>query len=189
MTTRWIIRLGIVLVALGYGVPVSAGALGEFLSGMARDTKRRNCWPDPFIVPDRHLQQTPFAAQVNAGWERQNLLSEFHFTPGGAQLTEAGQLRVQWIMTEAPEQHRQIYVHRAATPKETTARLQATQLYAAQSTYNGQVPQIFETTRTDDGWPADRVDAVSKKSTAAIPEPRLLGTPSGGGGGSSGGGK
>ena len=186
MTTRWIIRLGIVLVALGYGVPVSAGALGEFLSGMARDTKRRNCWPDPFIVPDRHMQQQPFAAQVNAGWERQNLLSDFHFTPGGNQLTEAGRLRVQWIMTEAPEQHRQIYVHRAATPNETAARVLAAQQFASQSTYNGQVPQVIETSRTDDGWPADRVDAVSKKSAAAIPEPKLFGGAGSSGGGGSG---
>ena len=98
------------------------------------------------------------AIQNSAGWERQNLLSEFHFLPGGNELTEAGRMRVQWIMNEVPEPHRQIYVHRANTPQETAVRMQAVQRFIAQSPYAANVP-VLESTRTDDGWPADRIDA------------------------------
>ncbi len=175
MSTRWVVRIGFMLVTLVYAAPLSAGALGEFLSDVARDTKRRNCWPDPFLVPDRQLQRQPFAIMANAGWERQNLLSDFHFTPDGTQLTEAGKLRVQWIMTEAPEDHRQVYIHRAATPRETSARTLAAQQFVAASSYDGQLPAVVATTRSDDGWPADRVDAVFRKSAATVPDPKLGG--------------
>ena len=163
MVGRCIIRLAITIVVLGYAMPLSAGELGDFLSGIARDTKRRNCWPEPFVYADRAAVRQTRAIQVSAGWERQNLLSEFHFLPGGNELTEAGRMRVQWIMNEVPEPHRQIYVHRADTPQETALRMQAVQRFVAQSPYAVNVP-VIESTRTDDGWPADSIDSLSRKA-------------------------
>ena len=115
------------------------------------------------------------ASQISAGWERQNLLSEFHFLPGGKELTEDGRMRVQWIMSEAPEPYRQIYVHRANTPQETVVRMQAVQRFVAQSPYAVNVP-VLESTRTDDGWPADRIDALSRKVDKSAMDPKLMGT-------------
>ena len=69
---------------------------------------------------------------VANGWRRQNLLGEFHFEPQSGQLTEAGRLKVQWILTACPEQHRLIYVHTAGTREETAARVAAVQQLAAQ---------------------------------------------------------
>ena len=177
MVGRCIIRLAITIVALGYAMPLSAGELGEFLSGIARDTKRRNCWPEPFVYSDRAAVRQTMAVQVSAGWERQNLLSEFHFLPGGNELTEAGRMRVQWIMNEVSEPHRQIYVHRANTPQETAVRMQAVQRFVAQSPYAVNVP-VLESTRTDDGWPADRIDWVSRKAATSALDPKLLGASS-----------
>ena len=148
-------------------MPLSAGELGDFLSGIVRDTKQRNCWPEPFVYADREACRQTNAVQVSAGWERQNLLSEFHFLPGGNELTEAGRMRVQWIMNEVPEPHRQIYVHRANTPQETAVRMQTVQRFVAQSPYAVNVPML-ESTRTDDGWPADRIDLLSRKATALL---------------------
>jgi len=187
MVGRCIIRLSITIIAIGYAMPASAGELGDFLSSVARDTKRRNCWPEPFIYPDRAAARQAIAVQISAGWERQNLLSEFHFLPGGRELTEAGRMRVKWVMTEAPEPRREIYVHRADTPQETLVRMQTVQRFVAQSAYAVNVP-VLESTRTDDGWPADRIDLVSRKAATAALEPKLLGastsgTGSGGGGG------
>ena len=175
MLGRCIIRFTLTIVALGYTIPLSAGELGEFLSTVARDTKRRNCWPEPFVYSDRAVCRQTWDLQVSAGWERQNLLSEFHFLPGGNELTEAGRMRVQWIMNEVTEPHRQIYVHRADTPRETAARMQAVQRYVAQSPYAINVP-ILESTRTDDGWPADTINRVSLKSAAAMQDPKLMGS-------------
>ena len=86
-------------------------------------------------------------------------------------------MRVQWIMNEVCEPYRQIYVHRADTPQETAIRMQAVQRFVAQSPYTVNVP-VIESTRTDDGWPADRIDAVSKKAATAALDPKLLGSSS-----------
>jgi hypothetical protein len=160
-------------------MPLSAGELGEFFSSVARDFKRRNCWPEPFVEADRAAVRQVLAVQVSAGWERQNLLSEFHFMPGGNELTEAGRMRVQWILDEVPEPYRQVYVHRAGTAEETAMRMQAVQRLVAQSPYAGNVP-VLETTRTDDGWPADRIDALNHKAADAAVAPKLMGTPGSG---------
>ena len=95
-----------------------------------RDVKRRQCWPDPFLCPDRAAVRAPFCAMVANGWRRQNMLGEFHFDPQSGQLTEAGRLKVQWILTACPEQHRLIYVHAAGTREETAARVAAVQQLA-----------------------------------------------------------
>ena len=182
MVGRCIIRLAFTIVVLGSAIPLSAGELGDAVSSVARDFKRRNCWPEPFVYPDRAGVRRAIAIQESAGWERQNLLSEFYFLPGGNELTEAGRMRVQWIMSEVPEQHRQIYVHRAATPQETAVRMLAVQRFVAQSPYAVNVP-VMESTRTDDGSPADRVDLVSRKAVTAAPDPKLIGTSSTGTGG------
>lgn len=183
MVGRCNIRLAMLLVALGSAMPLSAGELSDFLSSnIISEAKQRNRWPEPFVTSDRESYRQVIAVQVCAGWERQNLLSEFHFVPGGNELTEAGQLRVQWIMNEASEPHRQIYVHRANTPQETAVRMQAVQRFVAQSPYAVSIA-ILESTRTDDGWPADRIDWVSKKAAEAAIAPKLLGSTGGGGGG------
>jgi hypothetical protein len=181
-----IVRLSIFVVTLAVGLPAFAGELGEFFSGIARDTKRRNCWPEPFIYPDRDGVRQVMSSQVAAGWERQNLLSEFHFVTGGKDLTEAGRMRVQWILNEVPESRRQLYVRRANTPQETAARIQAVQQVVSQSPYASNVP-VLESTRSDDGWPADRIDTLNRRAIGAMLEPKLMGGSEGGSGGGGGG--
>jgi hypothetical protein len=173
MIARIFVRLTLMIVACIYAMPVSAGEIGEFLSSIARDTKRRNCWPEPFIYADRTQQRQAFAIEVAAGWERQNMLSDFHFVPGGNELTEAGRERVRTIVKESPDAYRQIFVHRGDSPQESGLRMQAVQRFVAQTPYARNVP-IFESTRTDEGWPADRIDLVSKKSLAATPDTKLM---------------
>jgi len=124
------------------------------------------------------MYRQTMAVQNSAGWERQNLLSEFYFVQGGTELTEAGRMRVQWIMNEAPEPRRQIFVHRANTPQETAARMLAVQRFVAQSPYSTNVP-VIESTRTDDGSPADRIDLVSRKAAASALDPKLMGSAGG----------
>jgi hypothetical protein len=177
MVGRSIIRLAFTIIAISSAMPLLAGDLSDFFSGIARDTKRRNCWPEPFIYADRTAVRQTLAIQESAGWERQNLLSEFHFLPGGNDLTEAGRLRVKWIMNEVPEPHRQIYVHRADSPQETAVRMQTVQRFVVQSPYAVNVP-IIESTRTDEGWPADRIDSLSRKAATTTMDPKLMGAAS-----------
>ena len=91
-------------------------------------------------------------------------------------------MRAQWIINEASEAHRVIYVHRANSPQETTMRMQTVQRFVAQSPYGAGIP-VLESTRTDDGTPAERINALAVRASGSVMPPTLLG---GGGGGSGG---
>ena len=124
---------------------------------------------------------------VANGWQRQNMLGEYHFESGTGQLTEAGALKVRWILTAGPQQHRIVYVHRAGTDEETTARMAAVFRLASQTTPKD-LPSVLPTSISDQGWPADRVDLIGRKFQASTPPPRLPaatpGTTTAGNGGS-----
>jgi hypothetical protein len=87
-------------------------------------------------------------------------------------------------MNEVCEPHRQVFVHRGNTPQETALRMQAVQRFVAQSPYSVHVA-VLESTRTDDGSPAERVDWVSRQAITAAMPPKLMGTPTTGTGGGS----
>jgi hypothetical protein len=192
MSARFLGVVGFVLISLGCASQVSADWFFGIFDSIARDTKRRQCWPQPFTAPDRAAVRTPFATMVSNGWRRQNMLGEFHFEPRTGQLTEAGRLKVRWILTVAPEQHRLIYVHTADTNEETTARMAAVVQLASQIAPNAPSP-VLPTSISDEGWSASEVDAISKKYIGATPNPRLpmpstSGGATGSGGGAGGGG-
>jgi len=185
MPARSLSVVGFVLIALGSVTQVSADYCGDLFSSIARDVKRRQCWPDPFACPDRATVRAPFVTMVANGWRRQNMLGEFHFEAATGQLTEAGRLKVRWILTTGPQQHRLIYVHMANTNEETSARIAAVRQWATQIAPND-LPPVLPTSISDDGWPADQVDLIGRKFQATTPPPRLPATTSNGGSGGSG---
>jgi hypothetical protein len=166
-------RFSVLLIALG-GLCYAVPAHGQLLETMARDFKRNNCWPQPFVAPDRQAVRSPFVIMVHNGWRRQNILGEYHFRPDNGELTEAGKLKVQWILTQAPKQHRIIFVHQAQTADQTAARIDAVEQLAVQLAPTGELPQVVETHLNEAGWSADKIDRVSRdfyEKTA--PKPRL----------------
>ncbi len=185
MSARIIAVVGFVLIALGSAAQVSADLFCDAFGSIATDVKRRQCWPEPFTGADRATTRAPFCIQVANGWRRQNMLGEFYFEPGTARLTEAGRLKVRWILTVCPEQHRLIYVHSAAREEETLARIAAVRELATQIA-PGDLPPIMPTSIADDGRPADQVDLISRKFQSSTPSPRLpAATDNGGSSGSS----
>ncbi len=171
--TRFFVFAVVTLSAL----PLSADWLCCFLNSVARDTKRRNCWPAPFVCMDRQAVRAPFAIEVENGWRRQNMLGDFYFEPNNGQLTEAGKLKIRWIVFEAPGQHREIYVHIGQNSEETQARLTAVTAEAASLAPQGQVPPVMQTTISDSGYPADRLDLIERKYQSSMPNPRLPAMP------------
>ena len=184
MSARLLSLAGLVVIVVGSAAQAVADPCSDFFHGVVQDTKRRNCWPEPFISGDRATVRAPFVVQVANGWRRQNMLGEFHFESGSGQLNEAGRLKVRWILITGPQQHRLIYVHGAERNEETAARLAAVQQLACQISPND-VPPVMLTTIADDDSPADRADAIGRKFQATTPSPRL---PAVGGGDSSSGG-
>jgi hypothetical protein len=142
----------------------------------------------PFVYPDRQAAREPFVTMVANGWQRQNMLIEAHFDAETGKLSEAGQAKVLWILNDAPPQHRSIFVHRARTPQETVAHIQAVQQFVAQSVSPSEFPSVFESTQSADGYSGDRYDSIARKFQQATPDPKLTGDSGGGGGGGSSGG-
>lgn len=178
--------VGVVLISLTCVSQASADMCTSFFTSVARDIKRRQCWPAPFMAADRVAVRLPFSMMATNGWRRQNMLGEFHFDPGTGQLTEAGRLKVRWILTVAPEQCRSIFVHVADNPTETTARIAAVQQFASHVNPMS-MPAVMTTSIPDDGWSANEVEVILKKYIAAQPIPRLP-MPSSGSGSTGGGG-
>ena len=186
MPARLIGVVGFVLISLGCASQVTADLCTSFFNSIAKDVKRRQCWPAPFAANDRVAARTPFAMMVANGWRRQNMLGEYHFEPGTGQLTEAGRIKVRWILTTGPEQHRLLYVHTADNDAETAARMTAVQQLASQLSPTN-LPPVLATSISDEGWSANQVDAIERKYSGAQPSPRLP-MPTSGGGATSGGG-
>ena len=162
MPARLLSVVGFALIALGSAAQVSAD-----IALRRRQQRRPGHEAPPVLAGAVHWPRSghgprPFVIQVANGWRRQNMLGEFHFEPGTGQLTEAGRLKVRWILTAGPQQHRLIYVHTAEKNEETSARIAAVQQLAAQITPND-VPPVMPTSISDDGWPADQVDLIGRK--------------------------
>ncbi len=186
MPARLIGIVGFALISLGCASQVSADMCTSFFNSIAKDIKRRQCWPAPFVADDRVAVRMPFSTMVANGWRRQNMLGEFHFEQGTGQLTEAGRIKVRWILTAGPEQHRLLYVHMADNDAETAARMVAVQQLASQISPTNISP-VTATSISDEGWSANQVGTIERKYLGTQPSPRLP-TSSSSSGGSSGGG-
>jgi len=163
----------ILLAALAGASPAKAQGARDFWDSVIRDARRNNCWPEAFLRADRLAVRVPFALMVRNGWRRQNMLADHYFEEGGNTLNEAGELKIRWIMTQAPKHHRDIYVRRALTPEATVARIEAVQKFAIQFAEEGPLPTVLETSLDATGWPAARVEMIDKRWTESAPDPRL----------------
>jgi hypothetical protein len=130
-------------------------------------------WPWPYVCPDRIAVREPFAVMVNNGWRRENLIGAHHFIPETNQLNAAGQLRVQWIMTQAPPDRRSIFVERSLDQNVNAQRIAAVQGYATQVALDGRTPQVNQTHLVSEGRPASLVDFTNTKFQQSMPVPVL----------------
>lgn len=146
------------------------------------DFKRNNCWPEPFVCPDRLAVRAPFNVMVLNGWQLQNTVSDHYFDETTGRLTVAGENKVYWILTQAPTQHRTIYVQMSRHPEITVQRLQMVQAVAQNYAPPGTVAQVEATANEPPGWTAERVGLVNQAFEASAPAPRLSANSSSGSG-------
>jgi hypothetical protein len=135
--------------------------------------KVNQAWPWPYVCPDRISVREPFCVMINNGWRRENLLGAHHFNPDTNQLNAAGQLRVQWIMTQAPPDHRNVFLERSLDQNVNSQRMASVQEYATQVSLDGRAPQIAQTHLISEGRPASVVDATNTKFQQSMPAPVL----------------
>jgi hypothetical protein len=156
-------------------LPASAGdqPVRRAWNNFCRDFHRNNCWPDPFIAPDRAAVRAPINVMVAQGWKVQNTLGDHHFEGDTAKLTEAGELKVRAILAQSPADFRTIFVLRADDPKLTADRIESTQHLATKLVQDGVPPQVVETTEKPRGTPAYYIDEVTRRYQSTTPDPRL----------------
>lgn len=172
MINRCLFVVAFALIAYGCVAPARAEIIRDFFAGVFDDTRDRNQWPCPYYCPDREVARSPFCIMTTNGWRKQNMLGDCHFQVGTGQLTEAGRLKVRWILTVCQPQHRMIYVHLAESREETNARLAAVHKLMDHLTPEDPAP-VMTTAIPDDGWSADQVDIIRRKYQSTTPEPRL----------------
>ncbi|MEM9657727.1 MAG: hypothetical protein AAF961_05130 [Planctomycetota bacterium] len=115
-------------------------------------------WPKQYVRPARRGICQSFETMVNNGWRRQNLLDQYHFEADGAELSEAGQLKARWILTQAPAQRRNIFVGHGVDAAQTADRIGKVHEYAATLGPHAAPASVQETHIRDHGRPAGAVD-------------------------------
>ncbi|MEX2316909.1 MAG: hypothetical protein WD669_07145 [Pirellulales bacterium] len=167
--------LAALAVALAVGTASSASAVWiDTTVHYVRSGYRQNAlWPWPYVCPDRAAVREPFAIMVDNGWRRQNLLGPHHFDAAKGTLTTAGELKIHWIMTQAPPERRQIFVERSLDSAVTAQRIEAARQFAAQVVNDGRTPQVGDTHLVSEGRPAAAVDATYTRFNESLPPPVL----------------
>lgn len=153
--------------------PSEAFWLGEFYNYLETRREENARWPSQYVGQDRVAAAAPFEIMVRNGWRRQNLLGSHHFNEDCTQLSQAGKLRVQWILTQAPPEHRELFVERSIEEGVTQSRLDTVNQFAAQVVRDGVPAQAQETHILSDGRPAVTVDFVNTQFRENMPVPTL----------------
>ena len=178
---------GACAAALLAGNPGHANA--DIFAWMKRIYNNNAAWPAPFIQEDRASVVSPFAVMTTNGWRRQNMLCDYHFAPETGKLTDAGEMRLRWILTQAPPDHRTIFLQKGETAEITQLRVDAVQRLAS-PIQGGREADIVQTDQAAPGRPAEEIDSVSRQALSGMQAPvlpaRASGGSSGGGGGGSG---
>jgi hypothetical protein len=115
-------------------------------------------WPNQYIGPAQRGICQSFDLMTRNGWRRHNLLGPAHFQRNGTELSEAGRLKVQWILTQAPASRRTIFIERSGDAEVMAQRLESVQTIA--SNMSAGSADVQETDLRDWGRPAAAVDAV-----------------------------
>lgn len=161
------------VVVLGGTSTASAVWVDSAVNYIECGHQRNIDWPWPYMCPDRMAVRQPFEMMICNGWRRQNLLGSHHFNPETNQLNRAGELQVQWIMTQAPSQHRQIFIEQSIHPEVTATRIASTQGFAQRVAIDGQSPQVYDSHLMSEGRPADVVNLTNVRFLESMPTPVL----------------
>lgn len=141
-------------------------------------------WPAQYIPTARCSVNNAYTAMINNGWRRQNLLGDYHFEEGTNELTSAGKLKSQWILTQAPQDRRNIYVQRGQTQSDTASRIAAVHNWAGNQSPAVEPVLVNDTHIVAEGHTAGSVDSIFVGFQTNQPAPVLPPSTGGNGAGS-----
>lgn len=168
-------RMTLVIASLCIGSMshVAHAGWAEFWHRTGIDFHRNNCWPEPFQSQDRELVRAPLIAMTAAGWRQNNTLSDHFFSVDDQSVNQAGEIKIRWIVTQAPLHRRTVFVLRAPTPDLTAARVAAVQSKVDKFSTPGHRPEVVVTDIIPPGASGDYFDQVDRQFKQSIPAPRL----------------
>jgi len=169
---RTLLAVLAVIVTLAAANPAQA-AWGGFWQRVRLDFQRVNCWPEPFIHADWADVRAFTNAMVANGWRAQNTLGTHYFDPDTQLLNQAGQLKLRWILTQAPPERRTVFVLRATTPDANAARMKTVQEHVAAIVPEEMSPPVVQTDVEPRGRSGAYIFAVDSMIRSSIPAPRL----------------
>jgi len=136
------------------------------------DWHRNNAWPEPFTSVDRQAASAPIALMVDRGWQLQNTIPDELFDLETHELTRAGEMKVQWILTQMPARRRTVFVMRGSTPEITDTRVKSVEKAAA-GVPGGTATMISVTDIVPRGGSASYFERVNVSYESSTPPPRL----------------
>ena len=143
-------------------------------------------WPYPYACHDRQSVREYISAGEDAGWMSMTTLYDYHFDRDNHALNRAGLIQLNWILRNAAEHRKIVYVQTAGNQGATQFRLVNVQNELIEVLGAGNLPPIVPRVTTPLGRPALAVDAIQRGDRSSQPAPRI--SPAiGGSGGSSGG--
>jgi hypothetical protein len=174
---RWMPAVVLAVSVVGAAAPQARAGSGQWFkrlwASIELDCLRNNAWPDTFLYADREAVDAPFAVMIHNGYRAQNTLGNHHFEDGSSQLTESGALKVRWILTEAPEQFRTVYVQRTDSRELTAERIAAVEEAAARMLPDYGHVEVVETAVPFKSWSAETIDKNYRDYIESMPAPAL----------------
>ena len=162
-----------VILLVAASAPAMAGPFSATFNHINRGYHRNHCWPQPFAYQDYQAVNAPFATMVQNGWRLQTLISSHHYIPGTDTLNEAGQRQIRWIITQAPENRRTIFVEQGDSRERTEARVAAIRTIAQQFAFNGETFDIQESNLVAHGTSGAYAHRINTTYSESIPPPRI----------------
>ncbi|MFG0267874.1 MAG: hypothetical protein ACF8AM_22385 [Rhodopirellula sp. JB055] len=158
----------------GIGSQTASADWGSLVHQMHVGYHRNVAWPDPFNEVDAVQTVMPFEAMKRNGWRMHNTIGHELFRGGDGALLAAGQNRVRWIATQAPEGRREIYVLRGVTQEETQSRIKAVQEAVDGYVLAGQPqPQVLVTTIEPATSPGVVATKINRERLEQMAAPKL----------------
>jgi len=169
---KWIVGLIFSGCTLVPTLPVR-GDWNEFWHCVHVDYHRANQWPHPFRGMDTAAVNAPFEVMKNNGWRAYNTISDPLFDPATNELTVAGRRQVLWILTQAPQHRRVVFILKSDSQEITAARMASVQKVAAELGGNAPPAGVFVTDIVPNRSPGQYQNAISRALMNSIPDPRL----------------
>lgn len=166
-------RILIAAIVFAAVTPAQAFWLDSFYCYLEERREENNRWPEQFVGQDRIGASAPFDVMIRNGWRKQNLLGGHHFSHDCTALTEAGKLKVQWILTQAPQAHRQVFIERSLDADLTSQRIETANQFASQVVQEGLASPVQETHILSEGRPAVTVDLINTRYRENMMTPTL----------------